>query len=235
MKRWMGVSQALEEYGLTVAELIRAQQDGLQIYDSSGFVLLENVDARYCDPPQGCRWLSIPAERLTPWTKTPYFSFTSKLFTEQFVFYCKIKSADLQNYFPDLVNSQSANDKLREETDQSPVADIQDAPVVMSSDVLMVHGHANQAKDVGVRKQAYLDCLDRTHETKKWKALAAYFHASVEGGECSNDRIAEITKHKGKIADLINRGESVASREGLPLLTMPLKRVKQKGARPPRL
>jgi hypothetical protein len=86
MKRWISVSEALEKHGLTVAELIKAQQDGLQIYDSSGFELLENVYGRYCDPPQGCRWLSIPAERLTPWIKTPYVSLESKIFAEKLIF-----------------------------------------------------------------------------------------------------------------------------------------------------
>jgi hypothetical protein len=106
-------------------------------------------------------------------------------------------------------------------------------PAAKARDVLMVDDQSDRT-NIDVRKQAYCDCLERTREMKKCNALAAYFHASVEGGECSNDRIREITRHKGKIADLIDRGESIASREGLPLLSMPPKREKQKGARPPR-
>lgn len=108
------------------------------------------------------------------------------------------------------------------------------APIIEGQDTHVVAGKASQSNDFEARKKVYCAYLGRNHENKKWNAVAAYFHAAVEGGECSNEKISEITNHKGKIADLINRGENIAHKEGLPLLIMPPKREKQKGPRAPR-
>lgn len=129
-KRWIYIHEAMQQYDIAASEIIEAHRAGLHIYDSSGFVLLENNNDSRTDPPQEHRWLSIPAERLTPWTKTPYISFGDKLFTEELIFQCKLKAEELRHHFPHLVSAQPSDDGLREAMLSSPVAEAQEAPVV---------------------------------------------------------------------------------------------------------
>lgn len=181
VKRWISIPEAMQQYDILASEVVEAHRSGLNIYDSSGFVLLENNDGNHTEPPQGHRWLSIPAERLTPWTKTPYISFGDKMFTEEIIFQCKLKVADLQHYFPYLVSGQPSGNRLREAMSSPLVAEVQEVPVV---DILFYDPanttHADKVKEAA-RLEAENQKLQPAQRMKRAEMAKKVFGDEVRG------------------------------------------------------
>lgn len=117
--------------------------------------------------------------------------------------------------------------KMASQTDGTPVTGAQQSSSLMGASNL----------PIAEIRSLYSDKLSLLVEIsfKEWAPLYAYYYASVEGGAKSNRDIAKDIGEQRKMSETIEKGEAISRREGLPLLTMPLKREIQKVSRPPRV